>query len=82
MVFEPGIGNRKFTRGDVVIGGFRWIRLYNWRDRLSQYTFAYGESNGHHAGVHLNLIWKSLSASRAVCGADDWENVENLDVCI
>ena len=54
MVFEPGIGNRKFVRGEVVFQGFLRIRLFDWRDRLSGYAFEYVESNGYNAGVHLN----------------------------
>ena len=41
-------------RGEVVFQGFLRIRRFDWRDRLSEYAFEYGESNGYNAGVHLN----------------------------
>ena len=54
MDFEPGIGNRKSVRGEVVFQGFLRIRVFDLRDRLSEYAFEYCESNGYNAGVHLN----------------------------
>ena len=44
VVFEPGIANRKSMCGEAAIRGFLWIRVLDWRDRLPEYAFEFGES--------------------------------------